>query len=291
MAPFPNIPRHALGPIALASLLVILAWLFTMGRPPPPRFVPSTAVQPLPAGAERPLPDGVPTPTPVPLTGHYGTRVEGLHIVVADGLLSEQGQASLVADLDQALQYVVRRFGSGPKGQINTYVGLEPACGLHGIAYTEVRTVQVFTCRELPVGRAVNILAHEYVHQLCHDRYGDLHLKADLVLVEGVATWGAGTYWLGGAPDFRTFVRPWLEKGEDIPLHESYVGLPVSDMNKLYYQWASFVEFLIDTYGREQFDRLYITGQNYPASSDYLGVYGKRFDELEVDWKAWVLGR
>lgn len=289
MLHLPNIPRAALGPIALASLLVVMAWLFTAGGTPPPRFAPSSAVQPLPAGAERPVPDGQPTPTPVSLAGRAATRAEGLHIVAADGLFAADQRARLDADLKRALDYVVQRFGTAPRGQINTYIGLEPTCGLHGIAYTEVRTVQVFTCNELPLARAVNILAHEYVHQLSHDRYGDPHLHADLVLMEGVATWGAGAYWLGDAPNFRGFVRPWLERGENIPLHESYVGLPVSDMNKLYYQWASFVEFLIETYGREQFDRLYLTGQNYPASSDYLGTYGKRFDELEVEWKAWVL--
>jgi hypothetical protein len=266
-----------------------MAWLFAARTPPPPRFAPASAVQQLPGAAERPVPDGAPTPTPAPLAGRYASRSEGLHIVAADGLLTEQEQARMAADLERALAYVVQRFGTAPTGVINTYVGLEPTCGLHGIAYTDVRTVQVFTCRDLPISRAVNILAHEYVHQLSHDRYGDLHLKADLVLLEGVATWGAGAYWLGDAPDFRSFVRPWVQRGENIPLNESYVGLSMGDMNKIYYQWASFVEYLIDAYGREKFDRLYLTGQNYPASSDYLGIYGKRFDELEVEWKAWVL--
>jgi hypothetical protein len=110
-----------------------------------------------------------------------------------------------------------------------------------------------------------------------------------LILSEGTATWGAGAYWLGDAPNFRAFVRPWLEAGAAIPLGESYVGRPIADMNQLYYQWASFVEFLIETYGRERFDALYITGQGGPATADYLGVYGKTFFTLEDEWKAWVL--
>ncbi|HMQ29300.1 MAG TPA: hypothetical protein PKD53_01180 [Chloroflexaceae bacterium] len=288
MPSLPHIPRAALGPIALASLLVLLAWRFSWGQPPPARFTPPGALQHL-TTAERPVPPGAPTPTPVPLTGSYAPPAEGMQLVVAEGLLDELERARLAADLERALAYVVERFGTSPAGEINTYVGLEPTCGLHGIAYTEVRTVQVFTCRDLPIGRAINIMAHEYVHQLSHDRYGEPHMRADLVLLEGIATWGAGAYWLGGAPDFRSFVRPWLDRGENIPLHESYVGLPVSDMNKLYYQWGSFVEFLIEVYGREKLDQVYLTGQNYPASADYLGVYGKRFDELEAEWHAWVL--
>jgi hypothetical protein len=290
MPPLPHIPRAALGPIALASLLVLLAWGFTWGQPPPPRFVPSRVIQPVPGVPERPLPEGAPTPTPAPLAGEYAAASEQLNVVVADGLLTEEEQARLGADLNRALGYVVERFGTAPRAPIETYVGLEPTCGLHGIAYTDVRTVQVFTCPDLPLSRAINILAHEYVHQLSHDRYGDVHLKADLVLLEGVATWGAGAYGLGDAPNFRSFVRPWVEQGQNIPLGQSYVGLPLSDMNKLYYQWASFVEFLIETYGRDQFDRLYVTGSSLPASSDYLGVYGKPFEQLEAEWLAWVMG-
>lgn len=282
----PKIPPIALGPIALLSLLVLLAALFQPRARPD--IAPPSAVN-IPPPPERPIAPGQPTPTPAPLTGT--TLVTGGPIVLtaAEGLFDEEEKARLAADLDRALGYVVARFGTSPTGPIDTYVGLDPGCGIHGIAYTDVRTVQVFTCRDLPVSRAVNIMAHEFVHQLCHDRYGDAHLSADLILSEGTATWGAGEYWLGGAGSFREFVRPWLESGAAIPLSESYVGRPLADMNQLYYQWASFVEYLVETYGRERFDQLYVTGQGYPASSDYLGVYQKRFDELEVEWKAWVL--
>ncbi len=285
MPRLPHIPRAALGPILLASTIVLLAFWRT--PPPRPVIAPPSAIQ-LPPPPERPVTPGEPTPTPAPLTGSYA-ETGGLDIVSAEGLFSPEEQARLAAELDRALAYVVERFGTSPAGRISTYIGLEPGCGIHGIAYTDVRTVQVFTCRDLPTSRAVNILAHEFVHQLCHDRYGDRHLSADLVLIEGTATWGAGAYWLGGAPNFRAFVRPWVESGAALPLAESYIGRPIADMNKLYYQWASFVEFLIETYGRERFDALYLTGQNYPASADYLGIYQKNFWELEEEWRAWVL--
>jgi hypothetical protein len=285
MLRLPKIPPAALGPIMLASVLVLLAFWYTTPREAV--LAPTWAVQ-IPPGPERPIQPGQPTPTAAPLAGNF-SQAGVLDIVSAEGLFDEPEKARLVAELDRALSYVVARFGTSPAGRINTYIGLEPGCGIHGIAYTDVRTVQVFTCRDLPTSRAVNIMAHEFVHQLCHDRYGDLHLSADLILSEGTATWGAGDYWLGGVGSFREFVRPWLQAGEEIPLHESYVGRPIADMNKLYYQWASFVEFLIEVYGRDSFDALYLTGQNYPASSDYIGIYGKRFDMLEAEWKAWVL--
>lgn len=213
-----------------------------------------------------------------------------LSVSSASGLFSVEDEARLGADLERALSYVSERFGSGPSDTINAQINWEPSCGLHGIAYTQIRNTQVFTCPDLPRNRAVNIMAHEFVHQLAQDRYGDAHLGADVILLEGVATWGAGEYWLGGSADFRSFVRPWLQNGSSLPLGISYVGRSISDMNTLYYQWGSFVEFLIQTYGREKFDALYVSGSNNaPASADYFGVYGKSFADLELEWRAWVL--
>ncbi len=285
----PRLSPAALGPLALGALLIVLAGLVIGGRRPPPRFAPAGALNGPPIVlAQAPAAPGIATQTPAPLGGQY-TQAEGFELVIADDLFTPDEQAALAAELDQALRYVSQRFGSAPGAPLSIYVGSEPGCSLHGIAYTDIRSVQVFTCRELPMGRTVNILAHEFVHQLCQDRYGAPHLSADLVLSEGVATWGAGSYWLGEAATFRAFVRPWLASGNQLPLGQSYVGLPISAMNQLYYQWASFVEYLIEQYGRERFDSLYLTGQGAPGSADYRAVYGKSFLELETEWQAWVL--
>lgn len=285
MGVLPRIPREALGPILLASLLVLMAWL--LAPPARPSIAPPSAVQ-APAAPERPVPPGAPTPTAIPLAGEY-TPSGDLDIVTAEGLFSVEDKRALAAEIDRALAYVSARFGSGPSGRISAYIGLEPGCGIHGIAYTAERTVQVYTCTDLPRARAVNIMAHEFVHQLAQDRYGPPHLQADMILLEGVATWGAGDYWLSGEPSFAAFVRPWLAAGSTLPLATSYVGRPVGDMNTLYYEWGSFVEFLIKAYGREAFDRLYVSGSVAPGSADYQGVYGKPLDRLEAEWRNWVL--
>lgn len=279
------IPRAAIGPILLISLLVLLAfWRTPSARPV---LAPPSAVQVL-AAPERSLAPGVPTPTAVPLAGQY-TQATNLDIVIDDGLFDPDEEARVAAELERALAYVSERFGSGPSGRIRAYIGTEASCGLHGIAYTIDRTTQVFTCRDLPRVRAVNIMAHEFVHQLAQDRYGDRHLAADMILLEGTATWGAGAYWLGNAPNFAAFVRPLVADGSALPLATSYVGRPVADMNTLYYQWASFVEFLVEVYGRDRFDAIYVSGNSEPGSADYAGVYGKNLSELETEWRAWVL--
>jgi hypothetical protein len=227
-------------------------------------------------------------PPPVAIKGE-AQAVAQIDLSVDDRLYPDERQP-LTDELQRALAYVSARFGSGPSSRFKAAVVNEDACGLHGIAYTDLRSVQVFTCPSIGRDRAVAILAHEFVHQLEQDRYGPAHLNADLILSEGAATWGAGEYWLGGQPDFRSYVREQRSSGVFYPLATDYSGLGVAAMNALYYQWASFVDFLISTYGREKFDRLYVTGQGAPGSADYAGVYGKGLNVLEREWQAWLDG-
>jgi hypothetical protein len=208
-------------------------------------------------------------------------------LIVDEGLYTDQ-QDALVADLKQALDYVTKRFGSPPASHFDAVVAREDSCNLHGVAYTEERTVQVSTCNGIARARAVAIMAHEFAHQLAQDRYGPAHLSADLILSEGLATWGAGEYWLGGQPDFRAFVRSQRASGVFYPLATDYSGKGIAAMNALYYQWASFVDFLITSYGREKFDQVYVAGQGAPGSADYRGVYGKELNVLEQEWQIWL---
>lgn len=281
----PRIPQAAFGPILLASLLIILA----LGhRPPPrPRLAPTWAVPGwFPIGWS--YTSGRPPPTPASISGQTFQRVE-LDITTAEGLYGASDQQRMADEIEQALAYASRRFGSGPTDAIEVYIGAEAGCNLNGLAYTDRRLVQVFTCADLPRERAVNILAHEFVHQLAHDYYGAQHLQADMILAEGVATWAAGSYWLGDHPSFASFVRHHYQaEGRMLPLPTSYVGRSIADMNQLYYQWAAFVAFLLETYGREKFDALYVSGGGNPGAADYIGVYGKPLDELEREWLAWL---
>lgn len=214
--------------------------------------------------------------------------VSGLIDLRLDPGLYTADQPALQAELQAALQTVSQRFGSQPVAPIITVIRADPECGIHGLADTNQRTVYAFSCPQIPRRRAVNIMAHEFVHQLAHDRYGAAHLNADLILLEGVATWGAGGYWLGNYPTFRQFVHDQRQAGAILPLATDYRGLSVSAMNTLYYQWGSFVEFLIERYGRERFDQAYASGNSTPGSADYRGVYGKELTSLEQEWLSWL---
>jgi hypothetical protein len=225
---------------------------------------------------------------PAPITGEAAPVPGGaLAMRIDDGLYpSERGELS--AELERTLAYVSARFGAALSSPVTVALIADSGCALSGIAYTDVRVVQVHTCQDIARPRAVAILAHEFVHQLQQDRYGERHLSADLILSEGMATWGAGEYWLAGQPDFRSYVRAQRAAGTLYPLATHYRGLGIDAMNALYYQWASFVEYLDLTYGREKLDQLYVTGAGDPGSADYAGVYGKGLDALEREWLAWL---
>lgn len=212
-----------------------------------------------------------------------------LAVQVDDGLYPGE-RAELEAEVRQALAYSSARFGGQLSAPVTAAFIADGGCGLSGIAYTDIRVVQVHTCAGIARGRAVAILAHEFAHQLQQDRYGPPHLSADLMLSEGMATWAAGEYWLGGHADFRSYVRAQRASGVLYPLATHYSGLGVGAMNALYYQWASFVEFLLQRDGREQLDRLYVSGAGAPGSADYQGVYGVGLDQLEREWLAWLDG-
>lgn len=227
---------------------------------------------------------------PVPTIGAMAVPAADpalLNIVVDDGLYSNE-RMQLDADVRRAYAYASGRFGGTLNAPVTVAVVQDPGCALSGIAYTDVRTLQVQTCNGVARSRAIAILAHEYIHQLQHDRYGSRHLNADLILSEGMATWAAGEYWLGGHADFRSYVRAQRAGGVFYPLATHYAGRSIGEMNALYYQWASFVEFLMSVYGRELFDQVYITGAGDPGSAGYADVYGKDLITLEQEWIAWL---
>jgi hypothetical protein len=128
----PRIPRAALGPVLLASFLVLLVfWRTPAARP---GLAPPSAVTLLTAPEQLRDP-ALPSPTSVPLTGELDRRLQ-LDLVSAEGLFAPEEQTLLFAEVEQALAYVSRRFGATPQDRIGVYIGWEPACALHGIAYS-----------------------------------------------------------------------------------------------------------------------------------------------------------
>jgi hypothetical protein len=192
-------------------------------------------------------------------------------------------------ELQAALDYVQERTAIRLTERVKLIISQDAGCGFHGLTYSDVRVIYIYSCPGVPRQRVVNIAAHEFVHQLEQDRYGPPHLSADLILSEGFATWGAGKYWLGGNPDFAAFARQYRDAGSAIPLATHYASVGAGGMNVLYYEWAAFVDFLLAAYGRERFDALYVTGGGQqPGAAQYAATYSRPFSQLETEWQAWL---
>lgn len=270
-----RIPNHLMGTVLLVVLLLVLVVSY---RPAArPALVPQADGEEMRRG-EQVWPEGG-----WPGDGDGGN---GKVLRVEQGVYADGGMA-LEGKLERTLDVVVERFGHAPHGPLVVRIEQEEGCLLNGLAETTKRTVTVWTCETIAPERVVTIVSHEMVHQLAHDYYGLEHLRADLILSEGLATWGAGEYWLGGHSDFRSFVVTNYPEGR-LPLATHYRGRPIYEMNMLYYEWASFVEYLLQTYGREAFDAVYVRGEKEPGSADYVGVYGKGLPELEEEWRVWL---
>lgn len=227
---------------------------------------------------------------PAPIAGREPIVVAGpLALYTSSGSYSADQVRTLAPALNDALSYVSERTDMQLNAPVTVIFDRRAACGLDGATYTQRRVIFLYACPDIPTNRAVNILAHEFVHQLAHDRYGNAHLQADLILSEGLATWGAGKYWLGRESDFRAFVAR-NYAGNLLPLGVNYQDYGTIDaMNRLYYEWASLVDFVIATQGRDAFDRLYSSGQGMqPNTADYAGVLGGDLGTVEQQWKEWL---
>ncbi len=229
-----------------------------------------------------------------PIAGAAGrapaATTASLRIFTSAGSYDEAAATELAPGLEDALTYVQERTGMRLARPMNIVFDRRPeACGLDAVAYTGARTAILYTCPDTPDRRATNILAHEFIHQLAHDHYGERHLRADLLLSEGLATWGAGRYWLGSHDSFHDFVAAEY-RGSLLPLAtDPRGGATIATLNQIYYQWASYVEWLRASHGPEAIDRLYITGQDRrPGSADYHGVLGMEFATTEEQWRAWL---
>lgn len=245
-----------------------------------------------------------PTPSPAPflggepaprLAGELAMQTYSLDLYRSEGGLSTTAVRRLGMPAEQALidgSVIVGGFLTG-----RVAISFEPPqrgpCALRGITLSNQRTIRLFYAPDTDRQRVLGILAHELFHQLQHDYYGERdHRKADVILLEGMAVWGTAAFFPGetGEPLYRERVRAALRAGELLPLTTNLErDCRTTTRNTIYHQWASFVEYLIVTYGRQKLDAAYRSSTGRPAgSADYHGVYGRGLPELERAWRAWL---
>lgn len=274
-------------PLATLLLITVVAMNRRPASPPQdtiPQVTP-TLTQPTRSLAAKSAPTALVGAARAPIT-----KTDHLVLYTSSGSYTAEQVTAIAPQLETALLYVQDRTAMRLLRPINVMFDRRPeACGLDAVAYTQVRTIVVYVCPGTPNQRAVNVLAHEFVHQLAQDHFGAAHLQADLMMSEGFATWGAGRYWLGDTADFRSFVAS-NYGAQLLPL----VSTPQGDesaatLNQLYYQWAAFIEWIVERHGPEAIERLYGSGSGRQSgSAAYATVLGLPFSEAESQWQNWL---
>jgi hypothetical protein len=285
-APFPNRAT----PIATAERAMQATLIAS------PRASPRPEIPPTPqAAAVSPTPPlAVGTPAPV-LQGTLITQTAHLDIYRVEGGLLATTVLQLAPRFEEATMRVGARMNARLNGRVA--ISFEPpqqgACALRGLTLSHERVIHLYYAPNTAKQRILLIVAHELAHQLQHDYYGwEAHRRSDTILLEGQATWASGDYTLGAdsRPAWASQAEQALSEGRLLPLTADLEGdCRTTTRNAAYTGWASFVDFLIASYGRERFDTLYRSGrERAPGSADYTGIYGKNLDALDQAWRRWL---
>jgi hypothetical protein len=233
-------------------------------------------------------------PAPI-LPGTLVTKTAYLDLYRVEGGLLIPTVLEMAPDFEDAIRQVGLRLGAKLIGRVA--ISFEPpqtgSCALRGLTRSHERTIQLYYGPESSHQLVLSIVAHELAHELQHDYYGwDAHRRSDTILLEGQATWASADYSRGadGRPTWASAAEQALAEGQLLPLATDLErDCRRTTRNAAYTGWASFVDFLIVTYGREHFDRLYRSGNGHDTgSANYAKVYGKSLEVLDKEWRAWL---
>jgi hypothetical protein len=224
------------------------------------------------------------------LPGEMVYRGRRIDVYVGNGTFSADEVAALGSKAEWALSYIQKRFDAQLTERISVGVystSQAPGRGTRGIAYTYGNSnVRIYYRAGEDPHDALVILSHELAHALQAAAYGSSAQScADTVLLEGLASWISGEYWLSlsGASSFQGRARELYQSG----YKGNLATFGHRNLDNAYDMWAGFVDYLARTYGWEKFNRLYTTGSGRaPGSADYRGIYGKSFQQLYTDWYA-----
>jgi hypothetical protein len=130
-------------------------------------------------------------------------------------------------------------------------------------------------------------------HEVAHVFFGQLCRKQPVSLIlEGAACCYGGTSLMSKEAQ-RCWAKSLVVNNEHLPLSHIIQEdgfWSAEDMNDSYAEAASFVEFLVSTYGIARFKELYEyrdTTEN--VATELERVYERGIAELEDEWRAWLL--
>ena len=171
-------------------------------------------------------------------------------------------------------------------------------CAPRGVTYHEQEPmILIFADQKTRQEQLFAAFAHELGHAFLQIKFSG---PGDSALNEGMATWAAGNYWqTWKGKSFDDSVRFFINNGSFMPLFQNYnlsqayEQTPgcITRRDTLLTELASFMDYLIRTYGIPKMDELFKIKQPKMAGSqyiiyppDYKGVYGFEFNQLETAW-------
>jgi len=203
---------------------------------------------------------------------------------------AERDRVEIGALAEDALAAISEKLEVAFDGQMDIY--LTPRVFWQGgAAYGDKVQLISYLDRNYTAVEIWSYFTHEGTHALSQNflQQQEDGGGPDSVLVEGLAVWASGGHYSREPID--AWAATVAASDDYIPLGELRFGsFHTFQHETAYLESASFVKYLIETYGLEPFKELYGRASGRAGYDDMLveELYGKSYHELENDWLAYL---
>lgn len=232
-----------------------------------------------------------PAPEPVAEDAAWTVfETEHFRLFFVPGTAAERDRVEIGALAEEALAAISAKLQIDPEGQTDIY--LTPRVFWQGgAAYGDKVQLISYLDRNYTAIEVWSYFTHEGTHTLAHSI---LQQQEDgggpgSILVEGLAVWASGGHYSREPID--AWAATVAASDDYIPLVELRSGPFHSFQHETaYLESASFVKYLIETYGLDLFKELYGRTSGRTGYDDLLveELYGKSYHDLENEWLAYL---
>ena len=220
--------------------------------------------------------------------GRWETEHFRLHFV--PDTAAERDRVEIGALAEEALAAISETLELRFEGQMDIYL-VPRVFWQGGAAYGDKVQLISYLDRNYTSVEIWSYFTHEGTHALAQDLLQPKENGGgpDGVLVEGLAVWASNGHYRQEPIDAWAAVV--AGSNDYIPLGELRAG-PFYEFQHetAYLEAASFVQYLVETYGLDRFKELYgrATGDAGHDGALVERLYGQGYDELEADWLAYL---